>query len=700
MFCTPIYRLLKTIVFSIILASASLAVAQPTVDSLRRTLSSADTPTDSIDILYNILDLTLYGHQAETLEQLYDLARRSDNVAVMGDVLRLEANYFSKNDSMQHLILQRAAALPEGPERQTTMLFAKVRNNAQLVRALPEDKRQARLRDYLARHSASTTMDTYDRIEYLFYLCAYLRSATDGDLLTKYLKELQELIDNLPARDMSLKSMFYTQAAISYLTNEMYDEAIVANKTLLDIIDQLQKQYAAKGRKYRSYDRSAYLCYRRLLRCYEALTQEEVDTYYNNILSIYQNEPALLADFNDRQRPTIYYLMAKQRYKEVIPIIITQLDDPEITPADKFYLTECLLKASQASGDHGAELTALRLHDSMLHDRIVAKAAERYKELQIIYEVDNLKEENDQLIVANRLHEAETHVKIMIAGVVCLVLMAALIIVLIIMNQRSRTLTKNLRRANDMLIKERDNLQQTQKDLIDARDKAKAADRFKSDFVNNMSHELRTPLSAVVEYSKLIADCVDDSNHAYIKRFAELVELNSDLLLTLVSDVLDLPSIEGAKLTINNMPTSLHEICEVSINSVQKHLKPDVSFIFENENDPDIIITTDAQRVEQVVIHLLSNAAKFTEKGTITFGYTVAPDRKSLTFVVADTGIGIPRGKEDIIFSRFEKIDSSTQGNGLGLYIGRLVASLLKGELTLDKSYRHGARFIFTIPIA
>ena len=178
------------------------------------------------------------------------------------------------------------------------------------------------------------------------------------------------------------------------------------------------------------------------------------------------------------------------------------------------------------------------------------------------------------------------------------------------------------------------------------------------------------------------------------------MSLNSDLLLTLVNDVLELPSLENSKLTINHIPCSLKEICQISIDSTTKHLSPDVRFVFENESDNDTVIRTDPQRVEQVLIHLLTNAAKFTEKGMISFGYKFSDDRKAITFTISDTGTGIPKGKEDLIFSRFTKLDASTQGNGLGLYISSLLASLLKGDLSLDKDYRTGARFTFTIPVA
>ena len=121
--------------------------------------------------------------------------------------------------------------------------------------------------------------------------------------------------------------------------------------------------------------------------------------------------------------------------------------------------------------------------------------------------------------------------------------------------------------------------------------------------------------------------------------------------------------------------------------------------MFANAGQDDVNIYTDPHRVEQVLLNLLTNAAKFTEKGTITLSYEFSSDRENLIFTVTDTGIGIPRGKEEIIFTRFEKLNSTTQGNGLGLYISRLLAGLLKGSLRLDPDYRQGARFIFTIPV-
>lgn len=677
---------------------ASRAVT--TVDSLKECLERVATANDSITLLYNIFDCSEQSKKTAVLEQLYEVASRTGDIPVVCDVLRLSINHYSTNDSMKQVLYRRAKALPEGDERDATLLFINVRTTAREVHTLPEDKREAKLREYLARHESSKSLSTYERIEYLFYLCAYLRLATEGDMLTQYLRELQVEIDKLPTRDLSLKSLFYTQAAVSYLTNHMYAEAAEANKTLLDIIDELQRQYQAQGRMHRQYNLSLYVCYRRLLSCAEALKPEEVDIYYNRLLSLVDADPVIREEFENRQRATIYYYMAKQRYAEAIPLIKKQLQDSTNTRTETHYLVQAMLTAAEEAGNTEDLLTALKLSNEMLRDRIRAKAAERYRELQILYEVNNLKRENDDLMLANRQSLDEKHSQQLIFSMVCVTLLAIIIVVLVFVNRRSRQLAASLAKSNEMLSQERDTLQRTQNDLLQARDKAKVNERYKNDFVNNMSHEIRTPLAAIVEYSGLIADCVNDEHHTYVKKFADLVSLNTDLLLTLVNDVLDLRSIENAKFTINPVTTSLKEICEVSVSAVRKHVRRGVELIFCNENDPDMTVHTDPQRVEQVLIHMLSNAAKFTEKGSIMFEYSLSDDKKMVVFTVTDTGIGIPRGKEEVIFSRFEKLDSSTQGNGLGLYISRLLANLLKGDLVLDKEYRAGARFIFTIPVA
>ena len=214
-----------------------------------------------------------------------------------------------------------------------------------------------------------------------------------------------------------------------------------------------------------------------------------------------------------------------------------------------------------------------------------------------------------------------------------------------------------------------------------------------------MSHEIKTPLHAIVEYTHLITDCADVEKQKYLRRFTDIVTLNTELLLTIVNDVLDIASLENSKKNIRIRNESVKSICEFAIDSTSKYLKPGVKMIFENADAPDITIKTDAHRAEQVLLNLLVNAAKFSDEGTITLSYQLTADGKEIEFAVTDTGCGIPRGSEEIIFERFRQHSIQDQGCGLGLYISRLIARLLNGDVELDPNYRQGARFIFRLPV-
>lgn len=694
-----ILRFVRVAVLALFPAVAVAETSLPSKEDLLGQLADASTAADSIEVLFDIYDLAPYNKRAEPLENLYAKASQVGDYKAMEEIIVLMASCYENNDSMKSVVIDRLKSLPDNNVRKSLEIYVRVKNISRELRALSEEERQHRMLEDLAAYRDASSTDVYERVEKLFYLCAYLRYVTDGDLLIKYVKDLQQAIAELPVHELYLRSLFYSQASLNYLSNGLMKEAVDVNLKMLAINDEYRKKHLAEKRKYANYSGSTYLCYNNLLMCGDVISPEEVDIYYNRMLDLEQTSERLRDNADLRTRSRIYYLMAKKRYEEAIPLIREQLE-ADLIHVEYVYLVKSLLKASRSVNDKDDLLEALGLYSDLLEEQVRNKAVERYKELQIIYEVNDLRSENADLVMANRMRVAEKHRALMIFAVIGIVVLVVAVVILGFSNRRNRKLVRDIEHSNQLLLQERDNLQRTQKDLIEARDKAKRSERFKMDFVNNMSHELLTPLNAIVEYSNLIADCVDDERHAYVRRFADLVSLNSDLLVTLVNDVLDLPSLENSKLSLNTMSSSLKEICKISIDSVRKRIAPEVRFVFVNENDQDAIVKTDPQRVEQVLIHLLANAAKFTEKGTITFEYKFADDRKTITFTVTDTGIGIPRGKEELIFSRFAKLDSSTQGNGLGLYISRLLASLLKGKLVVDENYRTGARFSFTIPVA
>ena len=233
-------------------------------------------------------------------------------------------------------------------------------------------------------------------------------------------------------------------------------------------------------------------------------------------------------------------------------------------------------------------------------------------------------------------------------------------------------------------------LKETEQKLIIARDKAEELDRLKSAFLANMSHEIRTPLNAIVGFSSLLAET--DSRNERIK----IVQENNELLLQLISDILDLSKIEAGTFNFVYTNVDVNETCAEIIKSMSMKVSKGVELIFE-EPLPECYLYTDKNRFTQVISNFINNALKFTQQGCITLGYEQVSHQK-IKFYVRDTGMGIPEEKQKSIFERFVKLNTFVQGTGLGLSICKSIVSQMGGEIGVDSTEGVGSCFWFTHP--
>ena len=246
-------------------------------------------------------------------------------------------------------------------------------------------------------------------------------------------------------------------------------------------------------------------------------------------------------------------------------------------------------------------------------------------------------------------------------------------------------------------ISEQWNAEQTnkkqQKELEAARIKAEESDRLKSAFLANMSHEIRTPLNAIVGFSKLVidAECTNEK-----EQYAEIIERNSEILLNLFNDILDLASLEADSLKFNIRPIKLIDICLQLEQQFCYKVKNGTKLILDDV-DTELYVSGDWNRIIQIISNLLSNAAKFTPKGEIHFGYREKED--FVEFYVKDSGIGIPAERVATIFQRFGKINDFVQGTGRGLTLCRMLVEKMGGRIWLRSQEGKGSRFYFTLPL-
>ena len=233
-------------------------------------------------------------------------------------------------------------------------------------------------------------------------------------------------------------------------------------------------------------------------------------------------------------------------------------------------------------------------------------------------------------------------------------------------------------------------------ELLVAKEKAEESNRLKTAFLANMSHEIRTPLNAIVGFSSVLVS--DDSSPAEKAQYCDIIQKNSDLLLHLINDILDISRMESGKIKFVWEECDVVELCQTALSTAEYGRKTSALFLFETPV-ASLVIKTDAQRLKQVLINLLSNAAKFTPSGSIKLAIAIDKQHQQLELSVSDTGCGIPSDKSDRVFERFEKLNEYSQGTGLGLAISRLIIENLGGKIWVDKDYTEGARFVFTHPL-
>ena len=282
--------------------------------------------------------------------------------------------------------------------------------------------------------------------------------------------------------------------------------------------------------------------------------------------------------------------------------------------------------------------------------------------------------------IAAKLSKYSHYIELLMLGILLLVLLLLFVTWLLLRVQR-------LKRT----------LEEREGQLVVARERAEESDMLKSAFLANMSHEIRTPLNAIVGFSSLMQS--EELSQEERAEYCDIVVNNSEMLLTLLNDILDNSSLECGKIRFNYASEEIVQICQHALMTTAHTRQEGVEGRFECAVD-SFMLTTDAHRLSQILINLLTNAGKFTSEGSITLGVEIDKEHGEVLFSVTDTGPGIPPDKQEMVFNRFEKLEGNKKkGTGLGLAICRQIAVIIGGRIWVDPTYTGGARFIFAHPL-
>ena len=249
----------------------------------------------------------------------------------------------------------------------------------------------------------------------------------------------------------------------------------------------------------------------------------------------------------------------------------------------------------------------------------------------------------------------------------------------------------------------------TEKNLIAAKEKAEESDLLKSAFLSNMSHEIRTPMNAILGFSTLLSDSSVTEQER--QEFIRIIKERGNDLMRIIDDIIDIAKIEAGQIKIEIKECKINALFSsiyVTMSEVRKkYLKTHLNLILKPfPTDNEFTMLTDGNRLRQVMTNLIENAYKFTDQGFVEFGYEIKPDEKPeplIEFFVRDTGIGIPKDKQHLVFERFRQVDDSSTrkygGTGLGLTICKNLMTLLKGDIRLESEPGKGAAFYVTLPL-
>ncbi len=484
-----------------------------------------------------------------------------------------------------------------------------------------------------------------------------------------YLETAYKLSSQLSPKEQYEIGAFVTwsyASTFNYLNN---------GERFIELIEEIYQKYKTYYEQAYAANRPFYHINLKYLQCYtnlfmrcDILPKDKVGYYLQLIKKISNTITEPLDKYNYYLAMNNYYLQ-NQDYPRALStndslIKYARIAGPNNIPG----LLDISSQIYEAMQDYEGAFKYHKLYTHLKDSISSSEFQAQLNELQVKYDVDQLNYKNSELENKNKQTQ-----------------LVALSIILLLAIGACTYLYFDLKRER-----------QIKKKLSILNKKAEESEKMKTAFINSMCHEIRTPLNAIVGFSGLVTDkSIDEVSKG---EFYNLIETNANMLTSLIDHLLVVANLDSSEELLPCESINIKQVCIHEMAKIERQAKPDISYQLELPNE-EIFISTNEQYLSLVIENLLNNANKFTEKGSITLKMWIDKAQRRLRIDVIDSGCGIPKEKAEIVFERFSKLNDFTQGNGLGLYLSRLIIKRLSGEIFVNADYTGGTNMIIYLPL-
>lgn len=639
-------------------------------DSLLNVLKSAHTPQKKIQIYRDLADIHLDSPEAKMylLKMYHEAAAIKDYAKMMealNDILVEEANSNNKDSLIKYIHYLKEVPRPE----EVKSLLPLYRMRIFVSQCLTEQKDDAIEKNLQALDTEKNKDNIYNEIASNYTMGVSFYANDKYKEALPYLRKAAKLTESIPS---NIKFEYQKMVISKYC----YANAQIGNqkesaKVMEKLTNLLEKNYKEnyQNRPFFKIDLYRLQYYAFIISCNKELTLEQERFYWNRIQQIGKSLTNTLDKYNYYLCANNYYLnnRTKKDYSKAIAandslIKFATALGPQNLPG--LYHIHSLIHEEMK--DYQNALKYLRISHHMQDSLNTENTQKQLNELQVRYDINTLNNEKAQLEIKNK--------KILIIS-----LSALLLIVIGVCSYLYLSLKREKRMKAELKI---------------LNSKAQESERMKQAFINSICHEIRTPLNAIVGFSDLIMN--EDIDKELRREFPAEIQRSTVLLTSLVNNMLEVANLNVSEEKLPCEPTDIRNIC---IQEMERIIHKEGIVYQLDITEQAMIIPTNVQYLTLVIEHLLSNANKFTENGQITLGYNLNESKDKIFINVTDTGCGIPKEKYDEVFNRFSKLDTFVPGNGLGLYLCRLIMKRLDGEIKIDSDYKEGTRMTVSLPI-